>query len=123
MKCRVVYLPSGEVNVIHPAPKSKREKETEEAWLSRVFAKCMKESNLEGCDYKDIDDFELPDRAKRNKWRGNKAQGLYIDETVVTEDEKRQVIENDLDSELEKETPDPVKVVKLQRKLTKREYD
>ena len=75
MKCRVIYNPDG-VSVIYPASKSKREDETEEQWLARVFAK----ATPEGAEYDDIDESELPqDREDRNAWKGSKGKGVSID--------------------------------------------
>ena len=90
MKVRVVYKPDKTVAVIHPAPKSRRPDETEEAWLKRVFAKAMK-GELEGLPYDDIEDTELPSREFRHQWRGKKGKGISLDKSVlsVTEQKKQ----------------------------------
>lgn len=65
MKVRILHNSDGTVSIIHPAPKSKREDETEEQWLERVFAKMTPE----GVTYEDIDSSELPDdRDFRGAW-------------------------------------------------------
>lgn len=122
MKCRVIYRSDKTVAVIHPAPKARRSKETEAAFLKRVFEKAIKGTELEGLPYDDVEPSILPDRKDRNKWRGKKGEGIKIDHSVVTMAEKRQAIENELDAELAKATPDLVQVIKLERKLQKRAY-
>ena len=64
---RIVYREDGGVSVITPAPKSKREDETEAEWLKRVFGK----ATPEGSEYEDIDTKTnpLPDRRFRNAWK------------------------------------------------------
>jgi hypothetical protein len=78
---------------------------------------------LEGLPHDDIEPSELPSRKDRDKWRGKKGQGIYIDHSIITEAEKRQAIEDELDAELTKDNPDAIKAVRLQRKLDKRQYD
>lgn len=70
-KVRVIYRPDKTVVVIHPAPNSKRQDETEEEWLERVFTKAM-QGDLAGLLYDDINDSELPPREDRRFWRGEK---------------------------------------------------
>lgn len=78
MKVRVVYKPDKTVAVVHPAPKSKRENETEEEWLERIFTKAMQEE-LKGLPYDDIDSSELPQsREDRNAWEGEKGKGIRV---------------------------------------------
>ena len=98
MKVRVVYRPDGTVAAIHPAPKSRREGESEAEWLARVFTKCM-EGALAGLPYDDIDSSELPQTRKyREAWRGSKAAGLTIDpakkaeiDAQPTEEERKEI--------------------------------
>jgi len=84
MKVRVVYNPDKTIIVIHPAPKSKREGETEEEWLKRVFNKAM-EGELKGLPYNDIDSSELPPREDRRFWRGEKPMTIWVDENKKQE--------------------------------------
>lgn len=80
----------------------------------------LKVPRLAGLDFEDMDTSQLPqERAKRNKWRGSKGNGVSVDETVVI----REDLIKDLDDELEKPNPDLKKAMKLQRKLDKREHD
>ena len=72
-KIRVLKRPDGSVGVIHPIPKSRKENETEEQWLDRVFVK----ANPLGLPYADMDSSELPaTREDRNVWElvGNKVK-------------------------------------------------
>ena len=73
MKVWIVYKPDGSVAVIHPAPKSRRDNETEEQWYDRIFTKTMQgNKNLTDLPYEDIDDTELPKtRENRNSWKKN----------------------------------------------------
>ncbi len=123
MKCRIVYKPDGTVSVIHPVSKARKPKETEAAFLKRVFGKAVKGTELEGLPYDDVEPSSLPqDRKDRDKWRGKKGEGIKVDSSIITIAEKRQAIENELDAELAKAAPDPVQVIKLERKLQKRDY-
>ena len=75
MKARILYNTDGTVSIIHPAPKSRREDETEEQWLERVFTK----STPTDATFKDVDEALLPqDRDFRNAW-GKGAEGIDID--------------------------------------------
>lgn len=115
---RVFYKPNGGVIVLSAVMCGKDE--SPQACLERVGAKdCPRTEAKECLPYDDIDSSQLPDRSTRNKWRGNKATKLRVDNTVVTQSEKMANAEADLEAELEKPSPDPVKVIKLQRKLEK----
>ena len=77
---RVVYKPDKSVAIIHPAPKSQRIGETEEAWLKRVFSKSMV-GELEGLPYDDVDFSELPQsREYRNAWEGEKGKKITVNQ-------------------------------------------
>lgn len=68
MKVRIIINPDNSITIIHPAPKSKREDETEAQWLDRVFNKAM-QGELKGLPFKDVDVALLPnDRTERNRW-------------------------------------------------------
>ena len=120
MKVRVVYKADKTVSVIHPAPKSKRENETEEEWLERVFNKAMQPrynengqqvNPLYGLPYDDIDDSELPPREDRDAWEGEKGKGISVNtikaEQIKQERKKPKLIQEKLKEiaikELEKE--------------------
>lgn len=91
-KVRVVYKPDKSVDIICPAPKSRRANETEEQWLTRVFDKAMRQpqtmtsegpKSLDdlGCDYEDVDSSELPQTRKdRDAWEGEKGKGVSVNE-------------------------------------------
>ena len=87
-KVRIVYRSDGGISVIHPAPNSRREKESEAEWLERVFTKAMKYDK--GCDYDDIDSSELPQTRKyRDAWTGSKGNGISIDTVKKAEIDAR----------------------------------
>jgi hypothetical protein len=121
--CRVVYKPDGQVSVIHPAPKARRGKETAVEHLERYYQEVIiKKPALSGLDYDDMDSTALPDRKDREKWRGSKGGGVSIDVSVVTLKERRQAIEDVLDLELVKGTPDAIVIARLNRQLDKGDY-
>ncbi len=147
MNQRVVYRPDGTVAVLQASLKARREGESDQDLLDRVCLKIIGETqkmldaeknkpnpNPEkvikltsyllkpNYDYDDIDPSTLPPRKDREKWRGNKTTGLIVDNSIVTDAEKRQTLEEDLDAELAKPTPNAVKAIRLQRKLEKRDY-
>ena len=124
-KCRVYYRADGTAGIVYPIEKQKVN-ETESQWLKRVYEKT--EVHKQGLPFDDIDASQLPQDANgkkvdREKWRGNQGQGVSIDGTIVTDTEKRKAIEDRLDTELAKPTPNAIAAMRLQRKLDKREYD
>jgi len=75
MKVRVIYNADKTVSVIHPAPKSRRDNETEAAWLNRVFSKATPAS----VEHDDIEKSELPQtREDRTAWEGEKGKGVSV---------------------------------------------
>lgn len=75
MRCRVLYKGDDILGIIYPVAKSRRENETEEQWLLRVFEKATADRlmrlNLvpDGVYFVDIDSSELPhDRSDRDAW-------------------------------------------------------
>lgn len=77
-KVRIVYRPDKTVVVIHPAPKSKRQGETEADWLERVFTKCQS-GDLSGLPFDDVLKATLPpNRDDRDAWEGSKGQGITV---------------------------------------------
>lgn len=89
MKVRILHNIDGTVSVIHPAPKSRREDETEEQWLDRIFTKMTPE----GITFEDIDDSKLPDRDFRNAWvKGESGIDIHVDKA-------REITKNRLRSE------------------------
>lgn len=120
MKHRIVYKPDGSVSIINPIPEAKREDETEEEFLTRNQNKIPA---LAGLPYDDVEKDDLPaDRSQRDKWRGSKGAGVYVDESVITEPERRKALEEELDLELERQNPNPVTAIRLQRRLQKKDY-
>ena len=75
MKVRIIQRKDGGISIVHPAPKSKREDETEEQWLDRVFAKATPKRAI----FEDIDKSKVPlDRTFREAWTHN-GRGIEID--------------------------------------------
>lgn len=78
MKTRIIYREDGGVSVVYPAPKSKRQDETEDQWLDRVFSK----ATPEGAEFKDIDTDkeDLSDRTFRGAWvKGLNGKAVDVD--------------------------------------------
>ena len=85
-KVRVVYKADKTVSIIHIV--SQRDGETEEQTLQRIQDK---DPALKGFPFADMDISKLPVRDKnRNKWRGEKGKGVWIDQSVKTEAEKKE---------------------------------
>lgn len=79
MKTRVFYKQDGSVVVVYAVDKSKKESETEEEWLERVFSKAVAgQPELAGLPYDDIDSSKLPSREYRNIWEGSKGTGVFV---------------------------------------------
>jgi hypothetical protein len=118
-KIRILYQPDEQVVLLHPALKNRRLGESEEQHLKRyykeIISKFPKYKDLPFED-KHVDDLPKEDR---EKWRGSKGNGVRIDESIKTVQEKRKVVEDALDAELAKPDGDPMKALRLQRKLNK----
>ena len=127
-KRRVFYHPDGKVSVMQLIEKARQRillisgafrLETDDEFYAREQAKQPK---LVGLAHDDMDAAALPDREFRDKWRGEKGQGIRVDMSVVTLADRRKVVEDALDAELVTASPDTVEVVRLQRKLQKKDY-
>lgn len=93
--------------------------EVESEWLDRIYKKTEKECGFSGFEFDDINASELPqDRSTRDKWRGKKGEGIWVDKTIITHTD----IEKELDAELLKDEPDTNKVIRLDRRLRKQDY-
>lgn len=121
-KVRVWYHPDGKVSVSHPdkRPEKKPDGMTIDEWAGKQLNDVAKKApQFQGLDFDDVDSSTLPIRDEnRNRWRGSKGQGVRVDNTVIL----RQDIEKDLDDEFAKQVPNPVAVLRLQRKLDKKEH-
>ncbi len=124
-KVRVFYRIDGGVTIRNINEKAKFAGETDTDFFDRVQAGKPLRPKLVGATFEDIEKTDLPvyDSATRPKWRKKAGGGVFIDNNVVTTAEKKQKIEDDLDAELAKTAPNPIAILRLQRKLDKREYD
>lgn len=115
-KIRVFYRPDG-VTITYFITEACQNGETETQCMDRISAQ---NEDIRNLPYDDITIDQLPqDRANRDKWRGEKGRGIWIDESLVTKNEKIEELKEKIDEELDKDNPDPSKVVKLQRKIEK----
>ncbi len=115
--CRVFYKADGSVAVMVPAPKARLEGETDDVFLQRICDMDAPKIGLGGIPFDDMDKINLPERATRDKWRGNTQQGVYVDNSVVTKNERIQAIQGQIDAELDKPMPNAGLVLKLQRDI------
>lgn len=114
MKIRAFYKSDGSISLLYLVRKL-REGETFEQALDEE----MKKARLDHLPFDDYDPKDFPDKTKKAKWRGAKGKGIWVDESIVTPKERRQAKEAELDAELAKDNPDPVKVIRLNRELEK----
>lgn len=122
MKVIVFYRPNGEITVRNIAWKNRLEGESEDDFLARVVSS-KPVMGIVDCPYDIMEDTDLPqDRSARGKWRGVKDEGISIDNSIITRQEKMEKIEKDIDAELVKPNPDIASVMRLQRKLQKGDY-
>jgi hypothetical protein len=122
--CRIFYKEDGTVSIMSFPPKARIPGETDQEMIDRIAEKDAPKSGLDGLEYEDVEASELP-QGDKEKRRGAKGQGVYIDESVVTTAEKRQALEDKIDTELAKPEAevDTAKVIKWNRKLQKGNYD
>lgn len=132
-KVRVVYKPGGEVAVLHPAPNARRKGETEEEQLERYYQQATKRRvdpetgeevihKLEGLPNEDVPVANLPDRAQRDRWRGEKGQGIVVDPSVITLADRKKALEDELDAEIAAPGGNPMTAMALQRRLDREDY-
>lgn len=124
-KVRAIYMPDKIIKTLILPSHMRREGETEEEHLERFHQEMITKGRTDlDAPFDDFDEKDLPrqDGFNRAKWRGEKGKGVWIDDSVVTEAEKRKAVEDELDAELAKPNTDLKKVAKLQRKLDKRDY-
>jgi hypothetical protein len=95
---------------------------TLDEWIGKqlVIPLAKNPAKYSGMEYEDMDTSQLPqNRADRDRWRGTKVTGIKIDPSVVL----RKDLLKQMDDELAKANPNTVAVLRLQRKLDKREHD
>lgn len=116
-KARVYYKADGSVSIEYFVQEACSEGEAEKACMDRLSIK----SGHEGMPYDDIDPaHDLPkDRATRDKWRGEKGRGIWVEDSLTTRKEKIEEYRSKIEEELDRERPDPSRVLKLQRMIEK----
>ena len=123
MKCRVWYHLDGKISVSYPDVRAGKKLEgfTMEQWIDKQLDDVAKKAlRFKGLDYEDMDSSQLPVRDEnRDRWRGSKTEGIKIASNVVL----RQDLMKQVDVELAKPNPDVIILMRLQRKLDKREHD
>lgn len=113
---RVSYRPDGGVSITHFVAEACLPEESETACMDRIY------SQIEAGQYPydDMIPDQLPkDRSQRDKWRGEKGRGIWVDASLVTKSDKRKEYQEQLDVELDEESPNASKVLRLQRLIEK----
>lgn len=135
-KCIVYYHPNGKVSIDHPDLRINKKPDgmTMNEWIDAQFIDSVNSKpglhidndlSKAALPFDVIDTSELPnasnpkDRSDRNRWRGNKSMGIKIDKTLVL----RKDLFKQLDDELAKPNPGIVILVKIRRKIEKKEHD
>jgi hypothetical protein len=112
-KVRVSYRPDGGVSITTFLKEACLLGETELQCMDRIYSE---NETIKDLPYDDLDPSQLPqDRKDRDKWKGEKGRGIWVDTSLVTKSEKTKELQEELDKELAKNNPSTVKVVKLQR--------
>ncbi len=115
---RVFFKPDGTISDLLYNWNLKKAEETNTEFMDRIMNKDF--AWLKDYPYKDIEHSELlAIRPQRDKWRHKGDKKIFIDNTIITKAEKVEAKENALDEELAKETPDPIKALRLQREIEK----
>lgn len=115
-KARVFYREDGGISIMQFVASSCQQGENQTQCMDRIAADDL----YKNLPYDDIPSDQIPkDRKDRDKWRGEKGRGIWIDNSLVTKNEKIEELKEKLDKELDNESPDPNKVIKLQRLIEK----
>ncbi len=113
---RVHYRLDGSVSVSSYVREACKDGETETACRDRIDAT----TPYAGLSYDDVRVEDLPaDRTFRDKWRGEKGRGVWVDNTLTTRKDKMEEYQKKIDEELEKDRPDSSDVLKLQHLIEK----
>ena len=116
-KVRITYRPDEGVSITSFVAGACQGGETETQCMDREM---QKNPALADLPHDDVDPTTLPqDRKERNKWRGSKGQGISIDHSLVTKQEKIEELKQKLDEELDKNNPSSIKVAKINRLIEK----
>lgn len=120
MLVRVYRLPNGDVAIVHPSSSMRNAGETDKQLLDKVCAKLPEQKA--GYTYRDIERSELPDKIHRHKWRLEANGKIKIDNSVLSADEKIDIIQSQIDDEMSKPNFDANKVLLLQERLKKKDF-
>ena len=114
MIIRTFYTPENKVMLLYLVRKL-NEGETFTQALDAETAR----GSFKDLPYDDIDANDFPDKTKKEKWRGSKGKGIWIDESIIPPKEARKAKGDELDAALADPNTDPVKVIRLNRELEK----
>ncbi len=113
-KARIFYRPDGGVSIMHFLASACALNEGEAQCMDRI----MGSTPDKDLPYDDILRELLPvDRKDRDKWRGEKGRGIWVDTALVTKNEKLQELTHILDEELGALGPNAIRIARLQRNI------
>ena len=115
-KVRVYYEKDGRVLITSFVAEACIHGETDTACMDRITI----QNSMGNMEYEDMFPQDLPqDRTFRDKWRGAKGRGIHIDQSIITQQDKIKEYRTQLEEELDKESPNPSRVLKMQRMIEK----
>lgn len=119
---RCFYRPDGTVSIVRPGKNSKKANETDSQHWDRVMSETLvKNPDLQGLEFDDIDDVTLPPtRSRRDAWRGTKGNGVFVDGGFETKGEKRRRLLDEIDSESKKPVPNVKRALEVLKELLDR---
>lgn len=113
-KARVFYRADGGVSIMHFLASACLPGENDTQCMDRIVG----DTPDRDLPHDDVLREALPtDRKDRDKWRGEKGRGVWVDKSLVTKNEKLQELTVRLDEELGASSPNAVRVARLQRNI------
>lgn len=130
---RVYRKPNNEIVMVILSPRARRtivdangneQPETDQVFLDRVCEKAMANHPQKDAEFVDLDRSQFPQNSSRAKWRwdDNHPTKIREDLSVITDADRKKTLEDNLDSELAKQSPNSVAVVQMFRDLQKGNY-
>lgn len=100
MKVRIFREPSGNLRILHLAPKHRLPDELDDAFIARVGTQVTtRDSSLAGLPFIDVEEASLHalDRSLRHKWR-TVGQAVVVDPTVPNLPHPKQALLDEIDA-------------------------
>lgn len=109
---RVFILPDNSIRLGAPA-KPREEDESDKDYLNRVIGE-----HPDGLPYFDVPLSDFPTDKERSKWRWDGSRVIH-DPTIEIQQEKIDKLTKQMDDEIAKASPSPIKIVRLMRQREK----